>query len=90
MATDYARFTLLLEPATLDDLDYICRRTSRSRSQVVRELLASPLRDLASIMRSVPPEPTLQDLLDAQKRGLDLFDQRALSERAKLASPGVR
>lgn len=66
-----ARATFVLDKSTAQDLAYVSSRMGQSRSELVREILGPPVHDLAAILRSVPDNPTPEQV--------ELFRSQALA-----------
>lgn len=85
MNTDkLVRSTFVLDRETSDRLTYIARRFGRSRSDLVREVLAEPVAVMESLVRGVPENPTQADLRQLALRGLDAIDDIQTREIAPL------
>lgn len=73
------RTTFVLERETSDRISYIARRFQRSRSDVVRELLAEPIQVMDNLCRMVPENPSAAELHQMVLAGLEAVD--AVAER---------
>lgn len=59
---NYARTTFVLDRSTASDLTYLSRRMGRSRSDLVREILAPSIAELAGLVRCLPDQPGPDDV----------------------------
>lgn len=55
---ELARATFVLSKKVNSDLAYLSRRMGRSRSALVREVLEPGITEMAALLRSVPDQPT--------------------------------
>jgi len=76
-----ARCTFVLDKDTAQHLAYLSQRFRRSRSDIVREVLREPVEVMATLIRSLPEEPTEADLNQLVLSGLELVDDLAAATR---------
>lgn len=72
-----ARATFVLDRATVEGLAYLSQRFGVSRSELVRQVLARPVSDMAAIARAVPEDPSPSDLRRVAREGLHLIEDMA-------------
>lgn len=73
-AENLARATFVLSRSVHEDLSYLSRRTSVSRSALVRQVLEPSIAEMARVLRSIPDQPTAADLDRFRGEALSLFD----------------
>lgn len=84
------RSTFVLDRDTSDRLTYVARRMGRSRSDLVREVLAEPVEIMATLMASVPADPTEADARQLALDGLEAVDELIEREMPALKRLGER
>lgn len=78
MNTDrLARATFVLDRSTVEGLAYLSRRLQRSRSELVREVLADPVDGMVTLLRR-HPEGSDVDPRQLALDGLSLIESAAL------------
>lgn len=75
-----ARATFVLDKTTSAQLSFVARRMGVSRSALVREVLAVPVERMASMVASIPPDPSPQDVRDLAQLGLDFAEEISSTE----------
>lgn len=89
MNTDQlARCTFVLDRSTAHHLAYLSSRFKRSRSDIVRELLKDPIESMATLVQSVPDDPSPEDLRQLVLTGLETVDNWADEARSVLREVG--
>lgn len=74
MNTDrLARATFVLDRSTVEGLSYLSRRFSRSRSELVREVLADPVRGMVALLER-HPEGSVVDPRQLALDGLEMIE----------------
>ena len=73
-ASNLARTTFVLSRSIHDDLNYLAERTDQSRSAIVREVLEPSIAEMARIMRTIPDQPTPDDLVRFTGEARQFFD----------------
>ena len=86
----WVRSTFVLDHQMVDNIRYCSSRMGVSRSELLRELGAGPLSDMAKLLRGLPSNPTEADLRQLSLDGLDMIEQRAGPELATLLHLGGR
>ncbi|MCA1807603.1 MAG: hypothetical protein LC687_07130 [Actinobacteria bacterium] len=82
MSTKMVRMSFTVPPTLRDDLNYLSTRLSVTKSSLLSELLAGPLRDLCELMVMVPEHPTDDDFLRARGKSNELILKRLQSLRS--------
>lgn len=77
-----SRASFTLPPEMLADLAAIAERVGVSRSALLADLTAEPLRDLRGLLDMVPVSPTPADMLRLRGKSEELVEQRLASLRA--------
>lgn len=73
------RASFSLPPDLIEDLNYLCRRLGITKSALVSQLMAVPLRDLRGMIEQVPENPTEQDALRFRGASRELIQKRIAS-----------
>ena len=66
MSEKMVRVSFTLPPDIVEDLKFIARKMSVSRSSCLASLLRGPTEDLRTILDAVPDNPTPEDVLRAR------------------------
>lgn len=78
------RVTFSLPIALADDLDYVHRRVGVSKSAFVSHLLGEAVRDLRKLLESLPPDPSVEDLVRFRGASAELTERRVANFLSQL------
>lgn len=81
MSENMVRMSFTLPPQVRADLDYLSGRLGVTKSALVAEMVSVPLRDLCSLVETVPENPSSEDLLRARGKSNELITKRLQSYR---------
>lgn len=70
------KISLSLESQLVDDLDYVSRRLSISRSALVSQLLSEAIPPTRKIMEKVPESPTALDVVRLRGESAGIVAER--------------
>lgn len=84
----WARATFVLDHQMIDNIRYCSSRMGVSRSELLRDLGAEPLSDMAKLLRGLPANPTEADINQLALAGLDVIEERAGPHLATLLHLG--
>lgn len=84
----WSRATFVLSRRMVEDIRYCSLRMGVSRSELLRDLGAEPLSDMAKLLRGLPSNPTEADINQLALAGLDVIEERAGPHLATLLHLG--
>lgn len=70
------RTSMALDPAVVEDLQYVTRRLGISKSALVNELLKEALPSMAQVFQLLPEAPTAEDVVRFRGESAKLVEQR--------------
>lgn len=73
------RQSFTLPPALVENLRFVSRKTGQSMSSTVSTLLGAPLEDLCVVLRDVPDNPSIEDIVHAHSEVNKVFTDRLQS-----------
>lgn len=82
MSEKMVRMSFTVPPSLRTNFDYLSSRLGVTKSALLTGLISAPLRDLRSLMETVPDNPTKEDVLRASGRSNELIAARLRSLRS--------